>query len=607
MDCKYEFCRICFQCTPDLLDLNSFLPVIRLLAQTKIPCEDEKSSKICSSCANCVIMANLFRMKVIDSNGRYRELLKIDLIKREAEDEETLDNIELENSEIIEERSIRYDEQEQVAENYMQVEFLQEDDATDEEANQIIEQFEKIPLKKELEKDEKTKVPQKNQTKNRNTKSCNFFSQFENFSEPICFICTEPALKKNSFSPYKDTLNRIVPVHHCGDVDYVCQKCMKKLDDSKGFFAKLDKVKKITIKSNCCQFCSSKVSQSKKTSNKNSIDVFNSLHNSGYNVTIEENATICSNCVQLLTRIRILRNSYNAKEKYLAKQLNKNKGRTPTKKRPRKSKAANDQSENYEGMTDSETTLLEPSPKRRAKRRLRIKSNPKYVEPDPNEPVPEDYQCHMSDFEEIESDTDIPEAPFRSPLNVPFQHKYLNCPECSMKFVNSCEMDLHIEIVHGTTDDVCNICHKAFKDVKTVKEHKISCHTADFSAFNFRKLCDICGLAKRKFDNHYVIHFDVRAFKCQLCSCDYKTKASLEDHIRTVHMGEKRHKCSYCDKRFSYAADKARHEIGVHTKKFKYICQFCGKCFLKKNFLTTHQKSQHAEMLLQSLKEEADI
>lgn len=31
-----SFCRICFSCTPEMFELDPFLPVIRLIAQTKV-------------------------------------------------------------------------------------------------------------------------------------------------------------------------------------------------------------------------------------------------------------------------------------------------------------------------------------------------------------------------------------------------------------------------------------------------------------------------------------------------------------------------------------------------------------------------------------------
>lgn len=558
----------------------------------KIPCDDERLSKICSSCAHCLIMANLFRVKVIDSNGKYREFIEAEYIKREQElEEETMGSIEMKDE------SFDYDDP--MSDDEMQVEFLNDFLNAVEAAETI--QLVKAPPKKivRLSHTNKEIAHQKPDLKEKNVSPCKEEEEEdheEQSTEPVCFICTEPAQKKNLFSPYKDTLNRIIPVRNCGPKEFLCQKCIKKLENSKTFFLKLDAATKETVKKNCCQFCSVKVASAGKTL-LSTIETFMSLHKSRQDFIVKVDAKTCMQCNQLLKRIRMLRNCYNAKEKFYEKKQNSNRRNAGPRKKyvTLEGRKVSDDVRHNNFMDNA----VVPTTKRRAKKRLRLRAHPKYVQPDPDEPLPEDYQCHMSDFEEIESETEVPAVPFRSPLNVPFKHKYLNCPDCNFKFVNSCEMDVHFEIIHGTTSEVCDICQKAFKDLKQVRDHKIACHTIDFSGFNFRKLCDICGQAKRKFENHYAIHFDVRAFKCQLCSCDYKTKASLEDHIRTVHMGEKRHKCAYCDKRFSYAADKARHEIGVHTKKFKHICQFCGKCFLKKNFLTAHQKSQHSEMLLE--------
>lgn len=568
-------------------------------------------------------MSNLFRVKVIESNSKYREFLEMGCIKKEQVlEEEEEESIEPEFPQMKDD-SLVYDDQ--MSDDDMQVEFLNEFlNAVDEKKaaegvrvvkvvrsqqnNKIVKQESSLLLT-HIERQQVKLSELKKKIETNARPNTVVLQELEQEPEPpltpVCFICTEPASKKRLLSPFKATLNRIVSVRNCKDPEFLCEKCAKKLEDAKMFFARLDNAKKPAANKDFCQFCSITVAQWSKTA-QNALKIFASLHKTGYNSKIKEDAKACAQCVQLLNRIRNVRNCYMAKENYFEKKRNNQKSTSKTnnsKKRKLKSKIM--EVEGYDGFeaSDSDVSVHSavptPSPRRRAKKRLRICATPKYVQPDPDESLPEDYQCHMSDFEEVESDTDVPPVPFRSPLNVPFKHNYINCPECALKFVNSYEMEVHYEIVHNTFDELCNLCDKGFKDVKTVKDHKFAVHTADFSAFNFRKLCDICGLAKRKFDNHYVIHFDVRAFKCRLCSCDYKTKAQLEDHIRTVHMGEKRHKCAYCDKRFSYAADKARHEIGVHTKKFKHICQFCGKCYLKKNFLTAHQKAQHTEMYLE--------
>lgn len=522
-------------------------------------------------------MSNLFRIKVIESNGKYRDFIESELIKKEQELEEESVVVQQEESK---DDSMNYDDQ--ISDDEMQVEFLNDFLNAVEAADTI--QLVKAPPKKIIKQDssqsKKEITPQATESPSK--------VQKEQPSNKVCFVCTEPATEHDLFAPFKKILNRIVPLRNCKLKEYLCPMCVKKLEDAHQFFTKLDST--TTVKSDCCQFCSGKVSPVAKTP-KHAIETFFLLDESERDFKLTDNAKICAQCVQLLKRIRMLRNSYNAKERFYEKRHRSNNNDSIPRKRQMTRKRNN--------TIDSPMAVTSPSSRRKARKRFRTRANPKYVEPDPNEPVPENFQCHMSDLEEIESDFEVPAVPFRFPLNVPFKQRYLDCPDCTVKFVNSCEMDVHYNIVHNTKSEKCDICQKVFKDVKTVKDHKISVHTNDFSAFNFRKLCDICGLAKRKFENHYVIHFDVRAFKCQLCSCDYKTKTMLEDHIRTVHMGEKRHKCVYCEKRFSYAADKARHEIGVHTKKFKHICQFCGKCFLKKNFLTAHQKSQHAEMLLE--------
>ncbi|XP_063705383.1 zinc finger protein 484-like [Culicoides brevitarsis] len=206
-----------------------------------------------------------------------------------------------------------------------------------------------------------------------------------------------------------------------------------------------------------------------------------------------------------------------------------------------------------------------------------------------------------SDFDD--SDFECSSIKFGEPLNTPFSHTYLKCCECQFKCITTAEMQLHVEIVHRTVSNVCNMCNKSFQNVKGVMAHKDVVHFAHISySINARKtkknLCDICGLLVRDIKFHRDMHTGTDTnFICHFCGHTSRDKHKLKLHIFGRHTNIKRYKCKFCEKGFSYHPDRARHEISSHTKAFKFICGICDKGFTKKNFLTAHKK-RHDEIFL---------
>lgn len=650
--------------------------------------------KICKSCANGLILANVFRVKVIESNAKYRELLVSNELKRNQErSESTLE--EQGNLEMV---------VESISDDEMQIEVLDEfpiDGVSDKEEE--VDKSVKICQKISKKKQKKPPFLKNTIAEVKKNLRLKIIGNLPAKPVQICFICTEPAAKLNPVSPFKETLNRIVSIGDIKQSERLCDRCMQKLKLSKTFFSKLSIAMKRDFSKDSCQFCSCKSNDLLNTS-QGPFAIFNALPKIGYESRIYYNGKTCVTCVQILNKIKTIRHSYlskgiifgvatkvsdfkpSHKQQLISKIMSDGSKECPkVKEEPKQAKSiekntktkkvlikpstkspqttisktkVNDLKERLKGQIRKEDSISEikqpestkkiswlsvysqnkdikksddpkkalisrilsevpvnsedpdnddesikqiidsykdiPNPET-SNKRIRIRAEPRYVCPDPNEPLPEDYQCHMSDFEELDSDSEVPPVRFRAPLNVPFTPNFVTCPECNTKFINSFEMEAHIECMHRTSSNVCNICNQNYKDISCVKSHKIGVHFVDFSTFDFKRQCDICGIITKRFDDHMTNHMGTRPYLCQLCSYKGKTKHGLKSHISAIHLAEKRYKCKYCDKGFSYAADRGRHEIGMHTKKFKHICQVCGKCCLKKNFLTAHIRSQHPD------------
>ena len=84
------------------------------------------------------------------------------------------------------------------------------------------------------------------------------------------------------------------------------------------------------------------------------------------------------------------------------------------------------------------------------------------------------------------------------------------------------------------------------------------------------------------------IHDESKAFKCNICSKVFKSKAYLKAHYRT-HTGEKPFTCLICDKRFSKKQSLVQHQA-THKNDMAVKCSICpeGRYFKTKFSLNQH-------------------
>jgi len=86
-------------------------------------------------------------------------------------------------------------------------------------------------------------------------------------------------------------------------------------------------------------------------------------------------------------------------------------------------------------------------------------------------------------------------------------------------------------------------------------------------------------------------HEDTRPWKCDVVSCDYKSKykSNLKMHMLT-HSNEKRYKCSECDYATKYKSNLSSHMM-THSKETPYACTYCKYETRYKSNLKNHVKS----------------
>lgn len=551
-----KYCRICFKNSSNkkdpMLPLSVYTPLIKMLAKTELVQEESGESNICQSCANILIMANLFRVKIIESNAVFRELLESSVCDK-TNGWKLLDGFDLED--------------------FTSQPVIIEDDTVFEESNHnecFDESFEntqelngsKNNSNKEQLKSTKMKTKQTRKEKIAKIIETSFLVEMAK----SCSVCGENKTKQ---CPNQMILKTILPSLASENVQ-VCSKCCENVRRVEVFIKH-----NYTVKSSDkdkCQFCL----KSEIRMNPLPKYLFNMYNNNLPEILkkVPEIAKVdkitCNECLKALQFVSEIQNDHNIKirnDRRLAQSI------------PSKS---------FEGK------LLKAQNKK-----LKRRSHQKFVEPASDEELPGDFQCHLSDFEEVESDIELPPVKFGDPLNVPFTPNYLECTECRTKCITTLEMEVHIEVMHRTFSNICNLCNKKFKNLNGAQNHKDNVHFLDCSysvnGRNSKKsLCDICGLRSKEFKSHYDIHTGAKKdYECHFCGHKARVKDRLKFHIFAMHTNIRRYKCKYCDKGFSYAQDARRHEISSHTKEYKYICGICNKGFIKKNFLTAHQKTHN--------------
>lgn len=481
--------------------------------------------KLCGSCSNGLIMANLFRVKVIESNAICRNLLL-----KEGMEMEVSQNIDIkkepEVSVSMAEESIMYEE-------YLEEPFLK-----------AFEQETETKLVIPREKFKRMKyLP---------------FSKKENKQPPSsfvrCCLCEKEVrwVLTDSVQKFMDTLSKIVPLDDCNVDGNLCKECRVNIKNADHHFHQMEQPhppKKDSSPYNPCQFCFKRCRQVNIASIE-MVSTYMALPQPMDQRLVLVGGRACAFCIRNLKSITDLH-------------------RALTKLQTRSKKSQKTEPEEIDDIVSLDDAL-------------------------------ENYQCHMSDVANSDSDdASMPDIFFGEPLNSPVMQERPKCPWCMYTFPDPLKLDAHIAIYHQTLSKTCDICNQNFNSIQSCKQHKCRVHFAALYDNYYKKLCEYCGLATKQLEPHLSIHTKLKPFLCDLCGHRSRSKVRITDHILAIHTNERRYKCRYCGKGFSYYSDQNRHEISAHTKQYKYICEICKKCFLKKNFLKAHQDTHEGVFLKQ--------
>ncbi|XP_062552818.1 zinc finger protein 234-like isoform X2 [Armigeres subalbatus] len=138
----------------------------------------------------------------------------------------------------------------------------------------------------------------------------------------------------------------------------------------------------------------------------------------------------------------------------------------------------------------------------------------------------------------------------------------------------------------------CNICGDSSEHFdnfsKLLKHFKETHETRGYAV-----CCDRKFFRKDRLLDHFALHINPNAFKCNECGHRSKNALLLEIHRKQHSTTERRYVCDMCDKTFVTKSQLYNH-MPKHGVK-RHRCDVCGKLFGHKFTLTQH-RLKHEEL-----------
>lgn len=171
-------------------------------------------------------------------------------------------------------------------------------------------------------------------------------------------------------------------------------------------------------------------------------------------------------------------------------------------------------------------------------------------------------------------------------------------PMCKVKMQDYHKMNYHIGS-HVDNGFKCLECSEIFAMWKPLTGHLWRVHKIDMELYSC-DLCDYKTFSLGKLNNiHKPIHSDLKAFSCDVCGKAFKNSKQLRNH-KLTHK-EKSQKelfyCEVCNKPFFDRRQLKVHMDGVHKKIKPFLCSYCGYKGASKSALKMHSR-QHTGMWL---------
>ncbi|KFB42214.1 hypothetical protein ZHAS_00009890 [Anopheles sinensis] len=166
---------------------------------------------------------------------------------------------------------------------------------------------------------------------------------------------------------------------------------------------------------------------------------------------------------------------------------------------------------------------------------------------------------------------------------------YQQCKSCKFRTRCGTTFQLHLEkhLNEESEPWLCKRCNLTFDGKRELNQHKRSTHR-DY-------MCDTCGMAfdcKFSLRMHRKRHEEVRQYKCEYCPVAYFTMPEMTLHVRQAHLKAFEVKCSVCALPFRTKQSLDQH-MKTHTSVRTHTCTICGFSFKSHTHLSRHMKGVH--------------
>ena len=172
----------------------------------------------------------------------------------------------------------------------------------------------------------------------------------------------------------------------------------------------------------------------------------------------------------------------------------------------------------------------------------------------------------------------------------------MSCPLCK-ETIEKLELTTHFQQVHSTADHpqtCCLSCLEVFPNDPQHEGHLLREHIN--KSHQQQNVCEICGKVFKgikSLECHVKVqHFpDTKEFFCDRCGKGFSHEIPLRKHVKFACAMEE-WKCEFCSKIFTYR-QRLRYHLMVHCEEKPYACKLCGYRSYKADNLSVHVKKSH--------------
>ncbi|XP_035457355.1 zinc finger protein ZFP2-like isoform X1 [Spodoptera frugiperda] len=199
-------------------------------------------------------------------------------------------------------------------------------------------------------------------------------------------------------------------------------------------------------------------------------------------------------------------------------------------------------------------------------------------------------------------------------------HFPLSCSICKKNYRNFSKYTLHMKHYHPELAPIkintkikltskelryCVECDKQFASVYLYKQH-VKWSTKHTPRPKVSVPCPVCNkmFSKASYrNNHYrLFHTNKTKHYCDICDKYFATGFGKRTHFASVHQKIPKPKdkiCDLCGRGF-HTNRVLTHHRRTHTGERPYKCGYCPAAFAQKYAMTTHQKTQHKDVISSS-------